>query len=97
MSRAWIIAALLALIGAAYAFGRFEGARHERNALQADVAAAMRQAVRNAELVGRKEQERLALEAERDALARDLEDQAYAQQPAGVCLPADRVRRLDLR
>ncbi|MGO4854939.1 hypothetical protein [Phaeovulum sp. W22_SRMD_FR3] len=40
------------------------------------------------------------LRAKEDAIAlsaRDLEDQAHAQPATAVCLPLDRVRRLNLR
>ncbi len=46
----------------------------------------------------RREAARQIREAERDAAARELEDQAFAQPITNDCgLPADRVRRLNLR
>lgn len=64
----------------------------------AALVAAQREAFAAAEAASRKEAERLAMEAERDALARDLEAQAYTDpdrdRPA---LSADGVRRLNVR
>ena len=51
-----------------------------------------------AEQASRKEAERLEAQAERDALARQLEDQAYADHDGGICsLPVGRVQRLNRR
>lgn len=97
MNRAWIIAAAFVLLVSAYAFGRVEGARIEQAAMSARIADALQRAAHNAELLSRKEQQRLAAESDRAAIAQDLEDQANAQNAAGVCLPYDRVRRLQLR
>ncbi len=51
-----------------------------------------------AEKSNRAERDRLAAEKQAILLSQALEDQAYAQPVQNdVCLPADRVRRLNLR
>jgi hypothetical protein len=94
----WPILAAVLLIGLAgfqgYRMGsRAADARHERALLQAQ-----NEMIQAAEQASRKEAERLAMQSERDALARDLEDQANAEPDDGSCgLPAGRVQRLNLR
>ena len=96
LARFWPAAMAIALIAVSWAHGHHVGtqacvAAHAR--ARADAQAAT---MRAAELASRKEADRLAAEAERDALARDLEDAAHADPATGVCLSADRVRRLRL-
>lgn len=96
MTRAWLLSATLAAIGLAgwqgYRMG--EAAAEGRHA--AALLEAQRQAQRAADLASRIEAERLAMQAERDRLARDLEDRAHAD-PSGGGLPAGRVERLRQR
>lgn len=91
-----IIAAGLGLL-AGFAIGDTRATARAGLQHAAALAEAQAQVIRAAELASRKEAMRLSLEAERDALARDLEDQAHAQPAGGICLPAERVRRLGLR
>ncbi len=66
-------------------------ARHEAELNRAREAAA-----KAAEIASRRESDRLAAEAERDALAMELEDAARADPGAGACgLGADSLRRLN--
>lgn len=97
MIRNWIIAALLPLCAMAYQAGRMDGQRLCTADHAIATAKAAAATIAAAELASRKEAARLQAEAERDALAQTLEDQAYAQAAAGVCLSADRVRRLNSR
>ena len=53
--------------------------------------------LRAAEAASRKEAERLAVERERDALAMELENAAYADPSSGQCLSVGRVQRLNAR
>lgn len=86
---ALIASVLVALFGLAYAKGRIDG----NAALQARIAAAVEG---EREAAAKLEAQRLAIEAERDRLARELEDEADAD-PVAVpqCLSPDRVRRLN--
>lgn len=96
-SAKWLAAAVIAAFAAlASAFGVGWYAASTTAARDAAEAMARAQAaiVRNAELASRKEAERLALEAERDALAQSLEDQAYADADTSGGLRGDRVVRL---
>lgn len=89
--RAWIAAALLAVLASVYAWGRHDG----RVLLQASIdARAVKQAAADAQANAR-----LAIEEQRQReISHDLEDQAHADPVAvPVCLSADRVRRLNLR
>lgn len=77
----------------AFVFGYAEGrvsTRAERNMAQRKQMAA-------ADLASTKEAERLAAEAKTADLAQQLEDAANAQVSTTVCLPADRVVRLNQR
>lgn len=90
MTRYALIAALLvAFSGALYGKGRVDG----KHALEARIAAAVEG---QREAVAKMETQRLLIEAERDRMARELEDMANAD-PVLVpqCLSVDRVRRLD--
>jgi hypothetical protein len=97
LARFWPALVALALIAGAWGHGRHTGVVACEAAHARALDAARDAAMRAAELASRKEAERLAAEAERDALARDLEDAANADPPTGECLSADRVRRLQLR
>lgn len=97
MIRAWLLAAALALLAGAYGWGRMDGARLAHAAQAATVAAAQAATIRAAEVASRKEAERLALQAERDALAHQLEDEAREDPDATGGLPAGRVDRLRRR
>jgi hypothetical protein len=96
--RPWLLAALCAALVAPFGFGWRMGAQNAEARHSAALAAAQARAFAAAEVASRKEAERLALEMERDALARDLEAAAYADpdrdRPA---LGADSVRRLNAR
>ena len=89
----WIeIAAAAMMIG--FFAGYYEGRISIRNAI---VAAQKNQMVA-ADLASTKEAERLAAEAKTADLAQQLEDAANAQpSQGGVCLPPDRVLRLNQR
>jgi signal transduction histidine kinase len=90
MSRYALIAALLmAFSGTLYGKGRVDG----KHALAARIAAAVEG---QREAVAKMETQRLLIEAERDRMARELEDLANAD-PVLVpqCLFVDRVRRVD--
>lgn len=95
IGRGWLLAGAFAACGAAYFAGCYEGAQRERAAMQADLADAMGQAIRNAQMAGRAEAARLEAESARDALAQELEDAAHAEPAGGDCLPVGRVRRLN--
>ena len=87
----WFIIGALAFAGAAQWYGYragYDAAVADQQASQIDAIAAQASA----------ERARQELQAERDAIARQLEDQAYAEPIANpVCLPSSRVRRLRLR
>lgn len=94
----WLISALLASIGLAgwqgYRMG--EAAAEGRHAVA--LLEAQQDALRAADLASRKEAERLLLQAERDRLARDLEDLANADSDADRrAIGADSVSRLNRR
>jgi hypothetical protein len=90
----WRIGAAVAALAASFWFGaRYSDGRHAARLLEAQ-----KETMQAAEQASRVEAERLALQAERDELARALEDQAYATPDDGsAALSADRVRRLNLR
>jgi hypothetical protein len=77
----------------AFVFGYMEGRASMRGAV---VVAQQKQMVA-ADLASTKEAERLAAEAKTTDLAQQLEDAANAQVSTAVCLPADRVLRLNMR
>ena len=87
----WFIIAALAFAGAAQWYGYragYDAAMTEQRLAQA--AANDRQAIA--------EREQQELQARRDAIARQLEDQAHADPVASpACLPLSRVRRINLR
>ncbi len=89
----WIeIAAAAMMIG--FFAGYYEGRISTRNA----IIAAQRSQMVAADLASTKEAERLTAEAKTADLAQQLEDAANAQpSQGGVCLPADRVLRLNQR
>ena len=89
----WIeIAAVTALVS--FVFGYAEGRASFRGA----VAVAQKAQMVAADLASTKEAERLAAEAKTADLAQTLEDAANAQpSQGGVCLPPDRVLRLNQR
>ena len=89
----WIeIAAAAMMIG--FFAGYYEGRISIRNAI---IVAQKNQMVA-ADLASTKEAERLAAEAKTADLAQQLEDAANAQpSQGGVCLPPDRVLRLNQR
>jgi Flp pilus assembly protein TadG len=90
-----IIAAVVAVI-VSFGYGYHTGHNAADTAHALQLAAAREDAVKAAELASRKEEERLAVEAQRAALAQQLEDQAYAESVSHpACLPASRVRRLN--
>lgn len=77
----------------AFVFGYAEGRASLHNA----VVVAQRKQMAAADLASTKEAERLAAEAKTADLAQQLEDAANAQVSTTVCLPADRVMRLNQR
>lgn len=85
--------AIIAMIGA-YAKGRADGRALEAGIHAAALAEAQSRTMRAAEQASRAEADRLAMEAQRDTLARDLEDQAYADKDDTGGLPRGRVGRL---
>lgn len=88
----WLeVIALTAL--AAFLFGYVEG----RASLHGAVVVAQRKQMAAADLASTKEAERLAAEAKTADLEQQLEDAANAQVSTSVCLPADRVLRLNKR
>lgn len=98
MPNPWLmLAVVLALAGAAAQGYRMGGnaaeARHS-----AALVAAQAVATRNAELASRKEAARLALQAERDQLQRNLEDIANEDPDAGrPAIGLGSVQRLNRR
>jgi hypothetical protein len=97
IGRGWAVAIALGVFAGAYGTGWYHGHRQAGIEAQARLAQAMQQAVRNAQMAGRIEAERLALEAERDALAQELEDQANADTDSTGGLSRGRVDRLRQR
>lgn len=75
------------------------GLSHYRDTAKANAALVRAQAqqMQAADLASRKEAERLASEAARADLSRQLEDAANAQTPSSACLPLSRVVRLNQR
>ncbi len=84
-----IVAALMIGFFAGYYQGRISNRGAIITALKAQMIAS--------DLASIKEAERLAAEAVTADLAQQLEDAANAQVPIAVCLPADRVLRLNQR
>lgn len=95
--RAWMISAAAVSIVAAGIVGYRQGVAVTEARMFRAQHEAQQAAYRAAELASRKEAERLAAEAERADLARQLEDQAYAEVATGTCLPVSRVLRLNQR
>lgn len=84
-----LLAALLALGGGIYAKGRVDGREASEATLRAAVEA-------QREATAKLEATRLAAQAERDRMTRQLEDAANADPVSdAVALPAGRVRRLN--
>jgi|GEM_PF-5346394 hypothetical protein len=84
--------ALAAVFGA----GAWGGWAASQGRCAAAVAASQRALIRAGELATQKELQRLAAEAEREKIARELEDMANAEPVTTVdCLPVSRVRRLN--
>ena len=100
LARAWPLAlALVALLTGWTVRGWYSGAQHAaelQGALTARVAAE-RAAHAAAEVASTKEAARLAAEADRDALARQLEDLAHADTDQSGGLSRARVERLRQR
>lgn len=90
LSRLWPILAIIILVVAVWVHGRQTGIA------MCEAAYIVKQAEHTKEVI-RREEDRLTIEAEREALARDLEDQANADPATSECLSVDRVRRLNLR
>jgi len=90
--------ALTLVCVALFGSGYIVGGTHAKNRYEARAIAAQRVAYANAERLSRIEAERLALQAERDALSLELEDAARADPDADrPALSADSVRRLNSR
>lgn len=94
--RHWRIG-LLALAAALIWWGGYTTGRDRCTARhEAALIAAQRAAMRAADEAGRKEAARLTLQADLDAIHRELEDAANAEAAANPsCLGVDRVRRLN--
>ena len=86
-------AAILLALGAGFLFGYHQGALVSDAAL----AKAQKAQMAAADLASTKEAQRLAAEAVRADLSRQLEDAANAQVPSASCLPVSRVVRLNKR
>ena len=96
--RAYIAAAILALIAASGAWGYRTGYHASQNAYAIALAKAQAAQMRAAEASSRAEALRLAAEAETASMARELEDQANADVDAGrIGLGVAGVRRLGKR
>ncbi len=96
--RFWRPALALAFAAGIWLHGHYTGRTGCETRAALAQAEAERAAWRAAEAASRKEAARLAVEAERDALARELEDAANADPVAApACLGPERVRRLNLR
>jgi hypothetical protein len=96
--RPWLLLALGVALVAAFGLGWRRGAQITQGRWEAALVAAHRKAFENAERLSRAEAERLALQAERDTLARTLEEAAYADPDADrPALGADSVRRINRR
>lgn len=94
----WLIIAALALASGAGVQGYRMGISANEASHVAALAEAQAQALTAARAATAAETKRLIADAARAAEARALEDQAYAEPVANpVCLPASRVRRLNLR
>lgn len=91
------LVAVLLLSGAAYLWGRNDGRALCEGAHAVALARAQAATIRAAEQASRTEAARLALQAERDDLARELEDAAHADDDATGGLPRSRVDRLRQR
>ena len=91
MFRWFEVIAVTALV--AFVFGYAEGRASFRGA----VIVAQQKQMAAADLASIKEAERLAAETKTADLAQQLEDAANAQVSTTVCLPADRVLRLNQR
>lgn len=99
-----LYAALAILVVAGLLIWRMDALAYSRGFAAAeaihasDIAKERDRVAAAAEQASRKEAERLAVEAERDALARELEDAALQDPDAGrMCLGVDSVRRLQKR
>jgi len=94
LGRTEVIAVIIGVaIISTFTIGYREGAATSKDA----VIISQKKQIAAAELASRKEAERLAAEADRDAFAHQLEDAANAQAPSSVCLPVSRVLRLNQR
>lgn len=85
------------VIAAALMVGFFVGYLEGRISKRGEVIVAQKAQMAAADLASTKEAERLAAEAKTADLAQQLEDAANAQVSTTVCLPADRVLRLNQR
>lgn len=86
-----IVLVLAAAVGAAYLTGRVHGKAALQARLDAAVIEAQSTALEASKAIA-------AAEQSRRALSQQLEDAANAQPVASpACLPADRVRRINLR
>jgi len=85
------------VIVAALMIGFFAGYYQGRVSVRSAIITAQKDQMAAADLASTKEAERLAAEAVTADLAQQLEDAANAQVPIAVCLPADRVLRLNQR
>lgn len=96
MLRAYIAAGVLAAIIAAFFFGYRQGSGACEAKRVEEVAQAQAATIRAANEAASRELRRLVAEAEAEALARQLEEQAYADLPSDGCgIDTERVRRLN--
>jgi Flp pilus assembly protein TadB len=85
------VAACLALLGAAYAVGLWQGTAALQARLDAEMVASQQAAAETTRALAVAEQQRARL-------ARELEDAANAEPvSSAACLPLSRVRRLAIR
>lgn len=85
------------VIAAALMIGFFAGYYQGRVSVRSAIITAQKDQMAAADLASTKEAERLAAETKQADLAQQLEDAANAQVSIVICLPADRVLRLNQR
>jgi hypothetical protein len=94
----WRAVVLVAVATALWGHGNLSGRKACVAEHQQEVIDSNKRMFAAAERASREESKRLVAEAEREALAKTLEDEAYAEPVSSDCgLPASRVLRLDSR
>ena len=95
--RQWRWAALVVAAGALWAHGNYVGGLACENKHQEETIEIQKELFAAAEEASRKEALRLEAESEREEMAQQLEDAAYAEAPTNCGLPVSRVLRLKER